>query len=292
MKRADPELFVELDSGVYRCEVCTRKCTLRSGQKGICGVRSAQDDGIYSTSYGRIVSSAIDPIEKKPLSRFLPGTLTYSVATPGCSLRCPWCQNYFLLNAGLVDTVEEQSPAQVIQKARASGCPSFSFTYSEPTVSLEFVRDCFAEAHNAGLKTVLVTNGNLTNKSRGYLLGYMDATNVDVKTYDSASYRKLGGDLEELLKTLELWIQNDVHVEITTLVIPGYNDDAESFQNFSRVLAQRLGTDVVWHLSAYHPAYLYTEAPPTPLDTLKRLQTIAQGCGFRDVVLGNVRLNR
>lgn len=290
MIRADKMLFRELKLGLFQCHVCSRRCAIPLGKKGFCGVRQAADDGLYLKSYGRVISSAIDPIEKKPLYRFLPGTMTYSVATPGCSLRCPWCQNYFLLDSNLADSVSHQEPDEVVRKAKGSGCPSFSFTYSEPTVSLEFVRDCFAEAHRVGLKTVLVTNGNLTEQSREYLLGHLDAANVDVKTYDAAAYRKLGGDLEEILRTIVLWREKGVHVEITTLIIPGYNDDPDRFRDFALKLFHTLGGDVVWHLSAYHPAYLHTQAPPTPLGTLQKLQFVARNCGFKDVVLGNVRL--
>lgn len=289
MRRADEDLFDRYEDGVFRCQVCARRCLLRRGQRGVCGVREAGEDGLVLRSDGAVVSRAIDPIEKKPLSRFLPGSLTYSVATPGCSMRCPWCQNHPLLNAELVHTVRPQSAVEVAQDARDSGCPSFSFTYSEPTVSLEYVRDCFQEARRLGLKTVLVTNGNLTERSRAYLLPVLDAANVDVKTYDPQAYRQLGADLDQVLETIRAWLDNGVHVEITTLVIPTYNDDAREFRAFAQRLSQRIGTEVVWHLSAFHPAYLATHLPPTPLETLRTLERIAKDCGFRHVVLGNVR---
>lgn len=284
----DPTLYERLGHDRIRCLVCNRGCLVTSQHPGVCGVRVVRQEGPTLTSYGRIVSVALDPIEKKPLHAFLPGTKTYSVATPGCSMRCPWCQNHWLLDPRLVDRAEYWSPQRVVDGARRSGAPSLSFTYSEPTVSLEYVRDCFRLAREVGLHTVLVTNGNLTAHSRSYLLPYLSASNVDVKTYDEDDYRQLGADLNQVLETVKLWLDEGVHVEITTLVVPHYNDDRERFRAFATRLKSFLGHDPVWHLSAFRPAHHYTHVGPTPLATLRALRDLALEAGFSRVPLGNV----
>jgi pyruvate formate lyase activating enzyme len=292
MKDADAALFDRLENGVIQCQICARRCLLRESQKGVCGVRQIINGELRSLSYGAIISTAIDPIEKKPLVNFLPKTKTFSVATPGCGMRCPWCQNYWLLNPDLIYSAQQLSPKEVAKLAQKSSCPSFSFTYSEPTVSLEFVNDCFREVKALGLKTVLVTNGNLTERSRSYLLPHLDAANVDVKTYDAKEYRKIGGDLSLIMDTIRHWIQAGVHVEITTLIIPGYNDDRERFRELCRRLKMTLGTDIIWHLNAFHPAHLFSHLPPTPVSTIFQLGDIALDVGFKNVHFGNMGVVR
>jgi pyruvate formate lyase activating enzyme len=280
-----------LDDGRVQCDVCPRECRLHEGQRGLCFVRARQGDAIVLTTYGRSSGYCVDPIEKKPLDHFLPGTPVLSFGTAGCNLACRFCQNWDISKSREVDTLADAAPPERIARAaEALGCRSVAFTYNDPVIFMEYAIDTAQACRERGIKTVAVTAGYMCDEPRREFYRHIDAANVDLKGFTERFYQKLcSARLAPVLETLEyLKRETQVWLEITTLVIPGENDSDAEFEALSAWVADRLGPDVPLHFTAFHPDYRMLETPPTPIATLARARAIALRHGLRYVYTGNV----
>ncbi|MBN2573732.1 MAG: AmmeMemoRadiSam system radical SAM enzyme [Deltaproteobacteria bacterium] len=280
------------EDGRVLCELCPRKCRLAEGQRGVCFVRLARDGRMVFTSYGRSTGFCMDPIEKKPLYHFLPGTAVLSFGTAGCNLTCKFCQNWETSRARDVERASDRASAEAIAKAAARhGCASVAMTYNDPVVFFEYAVDTADACHALGIRTVAVTAGYMNPAPREEFYRHFDAANVDLKAFSERFYRELcGGDLATVLDTLVyLRAKTNVWLEVTTLLIPGENDGDGELGEMTRWLVQNLGADVPIHFSAFHPDFRLLDRPPTPLGTLRRARDIARANGLRHVYTGNVR---
>ncbi|HEY8020014.1 MAG TPA: AmmeMemoRadiSam system radical SAM enzyme [Thermoanaerobaculia bacterium] len=280
-----------IDDDRIQCDLCPRFCKLREGQRGLCFVRARLDDEIVLATYGRSSGFCIDPIEKKPLDHFLPGTPVLSFGTAGCNLACKFCQNWDISKSREVDTLADQaSPERIAAAAERLGCRSVAFTYNDPVIFLEYAVDVADACRAVGVKTVAVTAGEICPEPRRELYRHMDAANVDLKGFTERFYRNVcGGDLDTVKETLEyLKHETAVWFEITTLLIPGENDSDGELDEMTRWIADRLGPDVPLHFTAFHPDWKMMDTPPTPPATLSRARRIAIGNGLRYVYTGNV----
>ena len=280
-----------LEDGRIQCDLCPRDCKLRDGQRGACFVRGRVGDIMVLTTYGRSSGFCVDPIEKKPLNHFYPGSSIFSFGTAGCNLACKFCQNWDISKSRDMDTLMDQATPEAISRAAEKhGCKSVAFTYNDPVIFAEYAMDTADACHARGIKTVAVTAGYMHDQARRDFYAKMDAANVDLKGFTDEFYLKLcGGHLQPVLDTL-LYLRNetDVWLEITTLLIPGQNDSAEEITALSQWVAKELGADVPLHFSAFHPDYKMAELPPTPPATLIRARQIARAAGLRYVYTGNV----
>lgn len=261
-----------------RCELCFHHCALDEGQTGLCRARACQDGKIVSLNYGKLTSLALDPIEKKPLRRFHPGSLILSVGSFGCNMRCPFCQNHEISMAGDsgIPTVEV-SPEQLAAQAAElvpHGSIGVAYTYNEPLTGYEYVRDCAALVHEQGMVNVLVTNGTVEEEPWRALLPLVDAANIDLKGFTPSWYRRLGGDLETVKRSIALSAER-CHVEVTTLLIPGENDSEEEIRELARWLAS-ISPEIPLHLSRFFPQYQMVDRLPTPVEQVYRLSEAAQ----------------
>jgi len=280
-----------LDDGRIQCDLCPRDCRLHEGQRGACFVRQREGDGIVLTTYGRSSGFCIDPIEKKPLNHFYPGSSVFSFGTAGCNLACKFCQNWDISKSREMDTLmDAASPVTIAETAREMGCRSVAFTYNDPVIFAEYAMDTADACHALGIKTVAVTAGYIGVEARREFYAKMDAANVDLKGFADEFYVKLcGAHLQPVLDTLVyLKRETDVWFEITTLLIPGKNDSDAELDAMSRWIARELGTDVPLHFTAFHPDYKMTDLERTPGATLTRARDIALKAGLRYVYTGNV----
>ena len=261
-----------------RCELCFHHCALNEGQTGLCRARACQDGKIVCLNYGKLTSLALDPIEKKPLRRFHPGSLILSVGSFGCNLRCPFCQNHEISLAGDsgIPTVEV-SPEQLAAKAAElvpQGNIGVAYTYNEPLIGYEYVQGCASLVHEQGMVNVLVTNGTVEEEPWRALLPLIDASNIDLKGFTPAWYRQLGGNLETVKRSIALAAER-CHVEVTTLLIPGENDSEEEIRELARWLAS-ISSEIPLHLSRFFPRYRMLDSPPTPVEQVYRLAEAAR----------------
>jgi pyruvate formate lyase activating enzyme len=280
-----------LDDGRVECEVCPRRCRLTEGQRGLCFVRARRDDGMVLTTYGRSSGFCIDPIEKKPLNHFLPGTPVLSFGTAGCNLACRFCQNWDISKSREFDTLADRAtPDMIARAARELGCRSVAFTYNDPVIFLEYAVDAAIACREQGVKTVAVTAGYVSKAAREEFFRHIDAANVDLKAFSQSFYSKIcAGDLQPVLDTLVyLKHETDVWFEITTLLIPGENDSDAELHTAASWVADNLGPDVPWHFTAFHPDWRMLDSHPTPASTLSRARAIAMEHGVRHVYTGNV----
>ncbi len=280
-----------LDDGRIQCDVCPRACKMHEGQRGVCFVRGRIEDQVVLTTYGRSSGFCVDPIEKKPLNHFLPGTSVLSFGTAGCNLGCRFCQNWDISKSKETDTLADRAaPTTLARVARERGASSVAFTYNDPTIFLEYAIDTAIACHEEGIKTVAVTAGYICEGPRAELFKHLDAANIDLKGFTDEFYRHVAlGRLEPVLETLEYVVhETDTWVEVTTLLIPGHNDSDEELGKMSRWLVEHLGPDVPLHFSAFHPDFKMMDVPPTPPATLTRARAIALGEGLRHVYTGNV----
>jgi len=278
--------YDNLESGKVKCRLCPHNCTIEEGKFGICKTRTAQGCKLYTTIYGEVSAIAMDPIEKKPLYHFFPGSSILSIGTVGCSFKCQFCQNYHISQNPNYPT-DFYSPEEIAELALNKSSIGVAYTYSEPLIWYEYVYDTGIEARKRGLKNVFVTNGYINQEPLLELLKYADAFNIDLKSFNKDFYRKIiGGKLEPVLETIkEISRHPEIDLEVTTLVIPGYNDSDKEMDEITDFLAS-LNKDIPYHLSAYYPAYKF-KAPPTPVETLERLKEIAEK-KLNYVYLGNV----
>jgi pyruvate formate lyase activating enzyme len=283
------------EDGRVQCDVCPRECRLQEGQRGLCFVRACRDGEIVLTTFGRSSGYCVDPIEKKPLNHFLPGTPVLSFGTAGCNLACRFCQNWDISKSRETDTLADEAPPERIARAAHElHCRSVAFTYNDPVIFLEYAIATAQACRELGVKTVAVTAGYVCDEPRREFFRHMDAANVDLKAFSEDFYRKLcSGSLQPVLDTLlHLKHETDVWFEITTLLIPGENDSDEELHAAGRWVAEQLGPDVPWHFNAFHPDYRMLDKPPTPLATLERARSIATSYGLRYVYTGNVHDER
>jgi pyruvate formate lyase activating enzyme len=281
-----------LEDGRIRCEVCPRFCTLREGQRGLCFVRARQADEIVLTTYGRSSGFCVDPIEKKPLNHFLPGTSVLSFGTEGCNLSCLYCQNWDISKSREVAKLADKAAPEVIAKAaKELQCRSVAFTYNDPTIFLEYAVDVAQACHEVGVAAVAVTAGYICDRPRAELYREIDAANVDLKAFDEKFYREItGSHLKPVLETLVyLKKHTSVWLEVTNLVIPGYNDSEQELDAMTRWVFENLGPDVPMHFSAFHPDWKMKSVLPTPPATLSRARSIARRNGVRYAYTGNIR---
>jgi pyruvate formate lyase activating enzyme len=279
-----------LKDGRIQCDVCPRYCKLHEEQRGLCFVRARHNDEIVLTTYGRSSGFCIDPIEKKPLNHFLPGTPVLSFGTAGCNLTCKFCQNWDISKARVFDRVQDlASPEAIAQAAAQSGCRSVAFTYNDPVIFLEYAIDVAQACHERGIKTVAVSAGYICEEPRAEFFRHMDAANIDLKGFTEHFYKSLcSAQLGPVLDTLAyLKQETNVWFEITTLLIPGENDSPAEIEALSRWVMERLGPDVPLHFTAFHPDWKMLDKPATPASTLGLARRIARDAGLRHVFTGN-----
>ncbi|GMR13352.1 MAG: AmmeMemoRadiSam system radical SAM enzyme [Gemmatimonadota bacterium] len=280
-----------LDDGRVQCDICPRACKLRDGQRGLCFVRARAGDEIVLTTYGRSSGYCIDPIEKKPLSHFLPGTPVLSFGTAGCNLACKFCQNWDISKSREMDTLMDQaSPEAIAEAAVTLGCRSVAFTYNDPTVFHEYAIDVAQACREKGIHSVAVTAGYVCPEPRAEFYRHMDAANVDLKAFSERFYHEVcAAHLEPVLDTLVyLKHETDVWFELTTLMIPGENDSDQEIEAMTEWVVASLGPDVPMHFTAFHPDWKMMDKPPTPPATLARAREIALRNGVRYAYTGNV----
>ncbi|MTI12894.1 AmmeMemoRadiSam system radical SAM enzyme [Sansalvadorimonas verongulae] len=289
------EYWHPLADGRIQCDLCPRACKLREGQQGLCFVRACHNQSIVLTSYGRSSGFCIDPIEKKPLNHFLPGTPVLSFGTAGCNLACKFCQNWDMSKSREMDTLADQAmPEQLVARAAEIDCRSLAFTYNDPVIFLEYARDVAIAAREQGIRSVAVSAGYVTEKPRIEFFHYMDAANIDLKAFTENFYKKIcGGSLAPVLETLKyLKQETNVWFEITTLLIPGENDSERELDEMTLWIREHLGKDVPLHFTAFHPDWKMMSHPHTPAITLTRAREIALKNGLHYVYTGNVHDSR
>jgi pyruvate formate lyase activating enzyme len=291
MSNLPTKYLTRLDDGRLRCDVCPRACTLADGQRGLCFVRQRQGEQLVLTTYGRSSGFCVDPIEKKPLYHFYPGSSVLSFGTAGCNLTCKFCQNWDISRSREMDTLaDEATPEQLAAAALAAGARSVAFTYNEPTIFLEYAIDVANACRAVGVRTVAVTAGYIEDAPRRDFFASIDAANVDLKGFTEDFYRKLcGASLERVKETLVYLAQEtSVWLELTTLLIPGYNDSDGELRALARWVREALGAAVPLHFSGFHPDFAMRDVPATPHETLRRARRIALAEGMEHVYLGNV----
>ena len=280
-----------LPDGRVQCDVCPRACKLREGQRGVCFVRAREHDEIVLTTYGRSSGFCVDPIEKKPLNHFFPGSSVLSFGTAGCNLSCKFCQNWDISKSKEFDTLADAAaPDTIARAAVALGCQSVAFTYNDPTIFLEYAIDAADACRAHGLAAVAVTAGYICDEPRRELYAHIDAANVDLKGFTDEFYRHVcGGHLNDVLATLEYLVhETDVWVELTTLLIPGHNDSDGELDAMTRWVVSNLGPDVPMHFTAFHPDFKMLDIMDTPPATLTRARAIALSNGVHYAYTGNV----
>ena len=275
-----------------RCDLCAHRCRIPPGKAGICAVRANEGGELYTLVYGRAITAHVDPMEKKPLYHFLPGSLIFSIATAGCNFHCAFCQNWDIsqMSKGPHGQIGGDffAPDQVVAAARRTNCRSIAYTYSEPTIFFEYAYDVALLAHKAGLRNVFVTNGYQTPETVALMKGVIDAANVDLKAFRDATYRKVcGARLQPVLDAIRLMHEAGIWVEVTTLVVPGQNDSPTELRDIAHFIAG-VSPDMPWHISRFHPDYKMLNLEPTPRDTLLRAAEIGKEEGLRYVYVGNL----
>ena len=284
-------LYQQLDNEAVHCQLCAHYCYIENGKQGVCRVRENRDGRLYTSAFGRTVSQNVDPIEKKPLFHFFPGSTSYSLATHGCNFHCQYCTNWQVsqLPNGQFESVSEaSSPEQIVKAAVASGCNSIAYTYVEPTIFFEYLYDIARLARTAGLMNVLKTNGFMTSEMLEVCRPWLDAANVDLKAFRDKTYQSFGGALQPVLDSLKIMKAMGVWLEITTLIIPGVNDEPQELASMADFIGEELGIDTPWHIARFFPAYGMAHIPPTPVATLHQARDIGLGAGLRYVYLANL----
>jgi pyruvate formate lyase activating enzyme len=292
MAMKEAMLYEKLSGGQVRCRLCAHYCVIGDGRQGLCHVRENRRGILYTHTYGETIAQCVDPIEKKPLFHFEPGSLAYSVATLGCNFRCRWCQNWPLsqpARSRKPPDREKASPEQIVDSARQSRCRSIAYTYTEPTIFFEYAYDTARLGHEAGMANIFVTNGYLSYEALTLFGPYLDAANVDLKAFRDETYeRYVGGRLQPVLDTLKIMKRRGIWLEVTTLVVPGINDDTAELKDLAAFIASELGIDTPWHISRFFPAHRMTDTPPTHTAVLRQARDIGREAGLRYVYVGNM----
>jgi pyruvate formate lyase activating enzyme len=288
----EARFYEKVEDQKAQCHLCAHECKIDPGKRGICHVRENQDGTLYSLVYGRVIAENVDPIEKKPLFHFLPGSRSYSIATIGCNFMCLHCQNYDISqyprrHEGRI-IGEARTPQQIVDQALATRSSSISYTYTEPTIFMEFAQDVGRLAREKGLCNVFVSNGFMTEPSAQALAEFVDADNIDLKSFRDDHYRKIcKARLQPVLDTIERLKKSGVWLEVTTLVIPGLNDSDEELNQIAHFIKE-VGVDIPWHVSAFYPTYQMLDRPRTPPATLLKARDIGLKAGLRYVYTGNI----
>jgi len=289
-------LYKKLEDKKTQCLTCTHRCVIAKNNFGICGVRKNIDGKLYAVNYGGAVALNIDPIEKKPLFHFLPGTLSVSFATAGCNFRCDNCQNWQIsqgpkINKDFKDWGEKVSPAEIVKVAKNNNCPSIAYTYTEPTIFLEYALDTMELAKKEGIKNVWVSNGFMSSEALKMIAPYLDAINVDLKSFDNGFYQKhLGGRVEPILENLKAIKKLGIWLEVTTLIIPTLSDDLKMLEKIACFISKELGNDTPWHISAFSGfiSWKLQRFPDNSVDIIHRAYEIGKKAGLKYVYAGNV----
>ncbi len=290
----EARLYNKLENGMVHCYLCAHECKIAKSKFGLCGVRENQGGLLYTHAYGNVVAAHIDPVEKKPLYHFLPGSKSFSVAIAGCNFRCGFCQNWEISQApvklgeslGLIE--DELTPEALVDEALSNDCASIAYTYTEPTIFFEYAYDSAKLGRERGLRNIFVTNGYMTKACLKEIAPYLDAANVDLKFFKDSSYKKICfASLAPVLDSIKLMIDIGIWVEITTLIIPGINDSDEELSGLAKFILS-VGKDLPWHISRFHPDYKFNGYLPTPEETLKKAQAIGEEAGLSFVYAGNV----
>ena len=289
----DALLYDQLEDGQVECKLCAHRCVIREDGRGICRVRENRDGKLYTLVYGNLISKNVDPIEKKPLYHFMPGSKAFSIATPGCNFRCGWCQNWQISQMPRemrMPRGKRVMPDEIVDQAQKTGCQSIAYTYSEPTIFFEYNFDIAKKASQAGLKNVYVTNGFMTPEMLEMIEPFLDAANVDVKAFRDEPYRRLmGGRLEPVLESCRMMKSKGIWLEITTLIVPGVNDDPDELKELATFIYNDLGPDTPWHLSRFFPQYKMTDREPTKTSILTETKEMGESIGLNYIYVGNVR---
>ncbi|RKY04249.1 AmmeMemoRadiSam system radical SAM enzyme [Candidatus Poribacteria bacterium] len=284
-------LYEKLEGNKVRCNLCNHRCVIPDGGRGVCRVRENRGGTLYSLVYSKAIAANVDPIEKKPIFHLAPGSTSMSIATVGCNFRCPFCQNWQI--SQILDPKgeirgQDFPPEDVVAAAKHYRCKSISYTYTEPTIFFEYAYDTAVLAHKEGIYNVFVTNGFMTTDALEAIKDYLDAANVDLKSFRDETYRKLGGRLNGVLDSLKKMKELGIWVEVTTLIVPGMNDSEEELRDIARFIAQELGPETPWHVSRFHPDYKMLDRGSTPISKIERAREIGLEEGLRYVYSGNV----
>ncbi len=285
-------LYEKENDKKVRCTLCSHKCKIGPGKRGICQVRENQDGVLSSLVYGKLVSQNVDPIEKKPLFHFLPGSRSYSISTVGCNFQCLHCQNWQIsqyprMNQGAI-IGQDATPHQVVQDAILSGSKSISYTYVEPTIFYEFAYDTGVIARSKGIKNIFVSNGYMTQETCRHSVDFLDAINIDLKAFSDKFYKEVcKAKLQPVLDSIRLMHELGVWVEVTTLIIPGWNDTEAELREIARFI-KGVSSAIPWHVTAFHPTYKMLDRPPTPVEILRKARQIGLEEGLKYVYEGNV----
>lgn len=285
-------LYQPLANDQVNCRLCAHFCVISSGERGRCGVRENRDGVLYSLIYGHAIAHHVDPIEKKPLYHFHPGSRSFSIATPGCNMNCHWCQNAGISQVPCnfkFPTGEEMSPTQIVAAARKSRSRSIAYTYTEPTIFFEYSYDIACLAREAGIANVYVSNGYMSAQMLELLHPCLDATNIDLKSFRDTTYRTYAGArLQPVLDSLKRLHNYGIWLEVTTLIIPGINDDPQELRELAEFIATELDPDTPWHVSRFYPQYKLDRLPPTPTATVNRAVEIGRSAGLNYIYVGNL----
>ncbi len=284
-------LYEKLDKKEVHCYLCAHQCRIQEGKFGFCGVRQNLGGILYTYTYGSVIAGHIDPIEKKPLYHFLPGSVSFSIATIGCNFRCGFCQNWEISQQNFKDGAPDSqdfSPEQIIKSAKESNCQSISYTYTEPTIFFEYALDIAKLAKKEGLKNIFVTNGFMSKECIEMISPYLDAANVDLKFFKDESYKRVcAGSLNPVLDSIRLMKDKGIWVEVTTLIVPGENDSEEELSGIAKFIAS-VDKNMPWHISKFHPDYKFTDHEATSESTLKKAESLGHQVGLKYVYVGNV----
>lgn len=285
-------LYSKRSNDSVLCRVCSLHCQIDDGKRGICGVRENINGILYALNYEKTIAIAIDPIEKKPIYHFLQGTKTYSFAAVGCNMHCPWCQNWGISQSPKPDRPVNGfaiSPEEHVARAIKNSCASIAYTYSEPTIFFEYALDTMKVAKTHGIKNIWVSNGIMSRETLNAIIPYLDAANIDYKGPDDSVYEKYcGGKATHVMNSMKHLQNAGVHLEITTLLIPGINDKPEQISEVAHSIVSELGKNVPWHITRFFPAWQMEDVPVTPLDTLFMAYDIGKDAGMKVIHVGNV----
>ncbi len=281
--------FFEPNGDRIVCQLCRHYCRLKDDQVGICGVNANDGGRLHNLVYGKISALNVDPIEKKPLYHFLPGSTALSLGTVGCNMKCPFCQNWQISQRRDLDGSQEVTPRQIVDLALQYGSKTIAYTYNEPTIFYPFARDTAILAHEAGLKNVFVSNGMESPEVLHDMSGFIDGFNIDLKSFNREYYKKtLKGSLDWVLDTMKIIKEQGMWLEVTTLIVPGDNDSDEELRQIAGFIADELDWFTPWHISAFHPDYKVQDRGPTPAQTLERAHKIGEEAGLKYIYMGNV----
>ena len=284
-------LFYKKVGKDVQCQLCPHFCMIKTGERGKCGVRENKAGTLYSLNYGKAISTAVDPIEKKPLFHFMPGTKSYSIATVGCNFSCLFCQNWEISQMPKPNKMvigEELPPAKIVEDALAKGCKSIAYTYTEPTIFFEYAYDTAKLANKKGLKNIFVTNGFINKEPVDMIEPYLDAANIDLKGFSEEYFKTvIGGRLKPILDTIKYMHKKGIWIELTTLIVPGHNDSPAMLKKIVDFIVS-VDKEIPWHISRFYPHYKMSNVPPTDIEILKKAHDIGKKAGIKYIYIGNV----